>query len=129
MKIYLTSRYQDHPLMRDWRAVLELMGHDVTSRWIEGKHSADEDVPDYGDQRRRFAMEDLEDIDAADAIVANSDPEIFRTSHGGRHVELGYALARGKKIFLVGERENVFHWHSDVEVLPTLLSLLDRLSN
>lgn len=33
---------------------------------------------------------------------------------GGRMVELGYAMAKGKTCFIIGERENVFCHHSSV---------------
>jgi hypothetical protein len=39
---------------------------------------------------------------------------------GGRHVEFGYGMAKGKRLVLIGERENVFHDHPSVEVYPTL---------
>lgn len=31
------------------------------------------------------------------------------SGRGGRHVELGYALALDKSIWLVGRREHIFH--------------------
>ncbi len=37
---------------------------------------------------------------------------------GGRHVEFGYALAKGKPIVLVGPQRNVFHFHSNIYLVP-----------
>lgn len=39
-----------------------------------------------------------------------------RASRGGRHVEFGMALALGKRVIVVGPRENVFHLLPEVEV-------------
>lgn len=117
MTIYLASRYQDHPLMREWRNELEKRGFVVRSRWIEGNHEIT-DV-DNDSERRRFALEDMEDLRRASLVIVRSDPSFFRSGRGGRHVELGMALAWGKPIILVGERENVFHWLHDITVVPT----------
>ncbi len=50
-------------------------------------------------------------------------------SRGGRHVEAGYALAKGKYLVLVGPRENVFyslpHWH----VLPDVDALIESVAS
>ena len=113
MKIYLASRYQNYPLMQEWSAELFYYGHDVTSRWIKGDHEITTDAK--GDEeRRRFAEEDIQDLMEADVIIFHSDPFFFRSGRGGRHVEFGMALALKKKIVLIGERENVFHWLPNV---------------
>jgi hypothetical protein len=41
-----------------------------------------------------------------------------RTTTGGHHVETGVALAMGMPVVLLGERENVFHHHDTVTVVP-----------
>lgn len=84
----------------------------VTSRWIDGKHD--------GIPAQICAIDDLEDIDAADALVLVNPRHLHGSGRGGRHVELGYALARGKRVLLVGDRENVFHSHPSVECYATL---------
>jgi len=118
MKIYLASRYQDHPLMREWEQKLNEYGHTVTSRWIKGGHEIIADASDDL-QRKEFAKEDMQDIIRADAFICRSDPSFFRSGRGGRHVELGVAIAYRKLIILVGERENVFHWLNRVNVFPS----------
>ena len=126
MKVYLASRYSDRLTMIAWRETLRRLGAEVTSRWINGGHEIERDA--QGDEdRRRFAEEDMEDVRAADVVIVHSPREFFRTGRGGRHVEFGYALALGKRIILVGERENVFHWRVGVEVVPDFTAMLDAL--
>jgi len=116
VKVYLAARYQEHPAMRVLRDELVAAGIVVTSRWIEGGHDIQADA-DHDEQRQRFCMEDLEDVDACDVLVVQSPKAHHRTGRGGRHVEVGYALAKGKPVILVGERENVFHWHPLVRLV------------
>mgnify|MGYP001616147807 CR=1 FL=1 len=61
-----------------------------------------------------------EDIDKADAVLSFTHPRGTMTTGGGRHVEFGYALAKGKKVALIGERENIFHDHPSVEVFSNI---------
>ena len=51
----------------------------------------------------------------------------FRSGRGGRHVEFGLAIAWGKPVYLVGERENVFHWLPQVRVFPALDEVVNYL--
>lgn len=46
---------------------------------------------------------------AADLVVSFTEAEDAPASRGGRHVSFGVALALGKRLVVVGHRENVFH--------------------
>ena len=109
MKVYLAGRYQEQKTMRLVRSVWapEIA---VTSRWIDGKHD--------GVEARTCALDDLADIDEAEALVLWNPQRFHGQGRGGRHVELGYALALGKRVLIVGDRENVFHSHPLVELYP-----------
>lgn len=107
MKIYLASRYSRLSEMRGYRAELESAGHVVTSRWVNGNHE--------GDNAVRFAQEDYDDLLESDCVVSFTQSPDSSTSRGGRHVEYGIALARGKRVIVVGYRENVFHHLPEVE--------------
>ena len=125
MKVYLASRYGDRGVLVEVRGALFRVGVGVTSRWLDGHHGID---AISNEERGRFAQEDLDDIDAADAFVLWNPRHHHRTGRGGRHVETGHALARRKRVILVGERENVFHYLPQVEVVkdfPSLMGLLD----
>jgi nucleoside 2-deoxyribosyltransferase len=104
MKIYLAAGHNYVKLMALIRRYYRDAGFEITSRWIDGLE--DENNLD------RAAEMDIADINAADALVAYSLPGNSAT--GGRHVEFGYALAKQKIVILVGQPENVFHYHNHV---------------
>lgn len=128
MKVYLAARYSRREELVGYRNDLNQLGSiipglylRVTSRWLNGSHEAHKLGPNgmrviprsgyTNTQARRFAREDLADIDEADVVVVFTEEHVPRgnVGRGGRHVEFGYALAKGKKIIVVGPIENVFY--------------------
>jgi hypothetical protein len=106
----LASRYSRLEQLQSYKADLERLGHEVTSRWVNGDHQAkDEQLADDVGFARHIAEEDLEDIRCADAMIAFTEEPRSGHTRGGRHVERGVALERGLLMFLVGPRENVFY--------------------
>lgn len=107
VKIYLASKYARLEEME--LVALYLMnayGYDITSRWVFGGED--------GFSQEEIALFDLEDVAEADTVISfTEEPNIYTT--GGRHVELGYALALGKRMVCIGPRENVFHHHPEIE--------------
>ena len=112
MKIYLAATFGSRPEMERVADRLKLHGFTITSEWVYGGED--------GLSREQIAIMDLEHVDAADAVVSFTYPRGTLTSGGGRHVEFGYGLARGKRLVLIGARENVFHEFPGVELYPTL---------
>jgi len=114
LSVYLASRFSRLPELNRYRAELEDAGIAVTSRWLLGGHewvgTPEEAIP--RDHLARFATEDLEDIDAADVLVAFVDQPSTR---GGLWTELGYAIGRGKPVIVIGQSPNIF------TALPTLI--------
>lgn len=120
-KAYLATRYSRHPEMREAREVLATLGVEVTSRWIDCHTDVVGDftssfTPEVLNERPAdcapLGQHDLDDIDAADMVISFS---CDGSGKGGRHVEFGYGLARGKRMILIGPREHVFHALRDVE--------------
>lgn len=120
--IYLAARYSRNPQMRDYAEQLRELGYRVVSRWIHQHGGSLEESlkgpeltadPELG---LPFANADLEDIEFADILILFTEEEPG-AGKGGRHTEFGYAVARRKRIIIVGPRENVFHtlpfiqWH------------------
>ena len=71
MNIYLAARYSRRDQLRSLRDELHRLGHVVTSRWLETKFGnqpgeSSAAPPEY---RARYAIIDLQDIEAADALV------------------------------------------------------------
>lgn len=96
-KVYLAGPYSDRLQLARYAFELLSDGHAITSRWLLGAHA-------YGADPKE-AQADLDDVQACDTLILFTDG----SSPGGRHVEFGYALARGKLLYLVGEESNLFH--------------------
>jgi nucleoside 2-deoxyribosyltransferase len=103
MVIYLSAKLERATEMMDVICDLEKLGHFVASTWIyrEKLSFSTEDI-------KQNVLEDLRDIEICDMIIIFSNNG--KPSRGGRHVELGYSLALKKRIVLIGERENGFHY-------------------
>lgn len=122
MKIYLAARYSRNAEMRGVRDVLQGLGHEVTSRWID-QHGgslpesiAASKLNEDPEGAYPFAEADVEDLAAADTVVSFTSAD--GGGKGGRHVELGLALGLGKRVLIVGPRENVFHTLPVIEWYP-----------
>ncbi|HVV51132.1 MAG TPA: hypothetical protein VHO06_15800 [Polyangia bacterium] len=121
MRIYIASRYDRRFEMLGVTGVLMRAGHHVTSRWIEGR----------GDGPEVAAAEDLEDVLRAECLVSfTEEPQqaVSWAARGGRHVEFGVALGAGKRLCVVGPRENIFHYLPRVEVFGSLDALVGALA-
>lgn len=134
MRIYLAARYSRREELNGYAADLRAMGYVVDARWLAGNHQIAEaqvveaaalSIPVEGEQ---FALDDMEDVHLADALIAFSEaPRAVLSSRGGRHVEFGLALAWGKRVLVVGPRENVFHTLPIVEHCWSWPEALERL--
>lgn len=113
MNIYLCASFTRILELRRYRDELHAMGHTVTSSWLDEDPDANEKRMTIS-TRTRLAMKDLEEIDAADALICFTEDE-GGPSRGGRHVEYGYAWAKGKHLTVVGPRENIFHCLSHLQ--------------
>lgn len=120
MKIYLASRYSNNGAMRDVRSILHANDHRVTSRWIDchpdvvGDFSESfnaEFLNSYPDKCAPLGQHDIDDLVAADCMISFTGSG----GKGGRHIEFGYGLALGKRMIIVGPRENIFHTLKTVE--------------
>lgn len=81
-------------------------GHVVVSGWIDDKRSSSS--MDNA-QKRRVAEMNIADLGRS-ALCIGFCPNGELPGHGGRHFELGAAFANGSRIWVVGEREHVFHY-------------------
>jgi hypothetical protein len=129
MKVYLCSRYSRRDELLSVRGELQRLGHTVTSRWLdtewneteqEGQVYSSAAPPEY---REQYAVTDVEDVLAADCLVAFTE-QPRSGGRGGRHVEYGIALATGKRLIVVGPRENLFHHHPSVEHFASMWDMV-----
>lgn len=111
MKVYLAAAYERREEMQGVRDVLQALGHEVTSRWIDQDLSGQQEAAGTAELAAdpaaytKFADKDIEDLRAAEVVVSFTGGG----GRGGRHVEFGMAVMLGKQLVLVGEREHVFH--------------------
>ena len=111
--IYVAAPYELKEQASVVAARLRALGHSVTSGWHDR-----EDVNEEATARR-----DLEEVEACDTLLLINVQEWAHKGTGGRHVEYGYALARGKSLVIFGERTNLFHLFEAVRVLGALEEL------
>jgi nucleoside 2-deoxyribosyltransferase len=132
-KVYLAARYSRRLELCGYRAQLESIGFVVTSRWLNGAHQIDHDgkpIGDHGEKlfeegtcesadamRARFVTEDVTDVKRADIVIAFTEEPRSGHSRGGRHVELGLAIAWNKDIYVVGPCENLFCYLPQISVV------------
>ncbi|MDD5705082.1 MAG: hypothetical protein PHR35_04095 [Kiritimatiellae bacterium] len=132
MRIYLAARYSRREELCRYREQLCAMGHTVQARWLDGTHQisdAGQPIGDHGEAlveghnaedrgaelRAKFARDDYEDVIGSDVVISFTEPPRSLANRGGRHVEYGIALALGKRLLVVGHRENLFHWLPQAE--------------
>lgn len=111
-KVYLAALYSRRAEMEGYANTLKSKGFEITARWVFGGEE--------GLTREQIALLDIEDVDKAEIVLSFTHPRGTQTSGGGRHVEFGYAYAKGKQIHIIGEQENVFHHLPNVGVYDSI---------
>ena len=101
MKFYIAASFPRRLEVLTIAEGLIKKGHQITSRWMH------DTVFKPCIER---AIRDLKQIEEADIFVTLIGDD---QSHGGRHTELGIAIANGKIIHLIGLRTQVFHYLID----------------
>jgi hypothetical protein len=124
-RIYLAAAYERNDEMRGVRDVLVALGYEVTSRWIDQNLSGQTEAAGAEELAAapaayvKFAHKDMDDLHAADTVISFTGAP----GRGGHHIEFGLAIAYGKRLVIVGPRENVFHSLPEVDWYPDWTSL------
>lgn len=144
-RVYIAAPYVARDHIRELADELIAIGYHVTSRWLDETHEIGASTAGAAtgltdETVSRHALDDLADVRSADVFVAVTAKQSgalppFGNS-GGRHVEMGYALARELHIVVVGEPENIFQrmktvtvvrdWHQAVVHLSARLVSAER---
>jgi len=104
-KVYLCAGASIADELNEHARTLRQHGAAVVSRWHGMSHPRLElDDPRLEER----ALTDLKDLREADLIVVFS-MKGRGSNRGGRHVELGFALAHGIRAVLIGDPEHAFH--------------------
>ncbi len=117
MNIYLAGRFVRQDALKEVRKTLHNETfHRITSRWLDITQIETSD-DNWATYAKDCAERDLADVDMADLLILDlPDPKVGK---GGLYVELGYALAKGKMVWIVGNRTNVFCWTNGVKFFST----------
>lgn len=110
LSVYLAAPYAWKDKLQAYRKELTDASIVCTSRWLDEPHKPTTQIGDLPDgEFTKYAAQDFQDVVSADVLVFFTDPTktIVR---GGRHVEFGIALASGLPVFVIGEKENIFHY-------------------
>ena len=120
MKVYLAARYSRIDEINGCARELEAAGHEVTAAWLYGPSRNGETAngTPASIEARPVALSDYTGVGLCDVLVSFTETPRSHASRGGRHVEFGLALAWGKRVILVGPRENVFHAMPQVQHFP-----------
>lgn len=119
MKWYLAGKLS-RKKMENYADDLTMLGDAVTSRWTD-----DESDP------QAVAAESLENIVKADGfILFANDPrkKLVSEDKNERHVQFGLAFGLNKRVVLVGQPENTFHYLPLVEQYDTWQDFLDQIT-
>lgn len=110
MKIYIGAKIEARESIRPYRDALWALGHQVVSSWLD-EVKKPEGMSD-GEFLRKLAIKDVAEIQSADLVIIQT---IKSSDGGGREVEFGVALGQfqNKLIFIVGPRQNAFHYLAD----------------
>lgn len=119
MKIYLSAAWYRREEMQQFRVRLQGEGFDVKSRWL--------DEGAIGLAHSEAAEIDLDDISDCDVFVTFTEDSRSHYFSGGRHVELGFAIGLGLKVYVAGAPENVFHLAPGVERVGDQGTLIEAL--
>jgi hypothetical protein len=128
MKLYIASSSQSKA--RQLSRQLEAAGYECTSSWVQKDEKFDLGLSAYTDyERRSLALRDEEDVrNAVDGVILIAESP-GRFVPGGKHVETGMAIALGRSVYVLGQKENVFHWHPLVKVFRTEGELVAHLES
>ncbi len=97
MKIYTAASFVEQVRIRAMKERLIQLGHSVLSTWLE-EQVRPEGVTEV-DFERKMAMKDLQEVAAADCVILDTNSP---TKTSGKMIEVGFALAKHKLIYVVG---------------------------
>lgn len=111
-KVYLAAKFSRREELEKLVPFFKECGYDCIARWVFGGED--------GLSREDIALLDIEDVDAADAIILFTHERATPQPGGGRFVEFGYALGKGKECIVIGPAENVFMSHPAVRMYENI---------
>jgi len=112
ISIYIAAPFSLQLVGRQVRDAFARHGIVSTARWLEEEPSLEKTISHA--QRCFLGHMDLFDVRRAQGLVLLNPEEYREKGTGGRHVEVGAALAVGNPVWILGVRSNIFHWGEGV---------------
>lgn len=113
MRVYLAAAWSRRAEIEEVAVRLRKLGVEITSNWLTEEKAQQTGAKEKFLRDRAYL--DLRDVDEADAIVRFTDDFPAQANlvakhfiSGARHFEFGYAKAKGKTLYVVGGKQNVF---------------------
>ena len=142
MKVYLAGMYSKRNLLREYSQELRAKGIVVSSQWLLEQLSLKAKSTGLPKEFMRFAAtQDKSGIRECDTFilftatdadlseVGRSIKELRRLARAAHEWECGYAHALGKRIIIVGQKMNIFHYDTKYEVYRTWRACKRHLTN
>lgn len=124
-RVYISCRYSRRDEMRNWAKQLEENGYVISSSWLNEDYALNIKITELTPATNlEIAEKDIEDVIGSDVFIFVAEDMDNQPPRGGRHVEFGYALALGLRIYVVGKEENVFHYLPMITVVPSFEELI-----
>ena len=122
MRIYVAaSSLERHTRARPAIRALERAGHTVTHDWTHSVDMLSDNC--LSSELRACALDDFYGVHQADCLLLLSPMMPSK----GAWVELGIALAGGKRVIVAGTCDCIFTWLPGVEIVATDCEALARL--
>lgn len=126
MNIYLASGFRQRFMLRKLCDMIYSAGMAVTSSWIWIDERTERGQDDWDRFASQISQLNFNELGESNALIVDSRG-IIDSNNGGVHTELGFALARGWPIVLVGERGNTFHWLPQIHQVSTYAEAVEAL--
>lgn len=128
ISFYICARFGRQEEAREIAEILMDEGHTITSTWIyQEEAEMYEQSPDRDRVLNEAAHTDLYEVLEADAILYLSEEPTNEWGRGGRHVEFGIAIGTQKQLFVLGDKENLFHYLDGILFVATVTDLIEYL--
>ncbi len=124
IRIYVSGRYSFQGGVRKAIQKLTNAGFSITFDWT--KMPKLRPYKDHPKLSKKFAQLELNTIDISDAFLLVSDK-----SGTGMYTEMGYAIAKGKPIYVIGawNERSIFFFHPLVKKFETIEEVISDLKN
>ena len=124
MHLYVSAH--DVLAARHVAAELTKAGYTLASDWHAQAVPGGRTSSLTDDDKVTEAAHNLTRLETADALVLVAAPDMVP---GGKFVEAGAALGAGKRVYVVGRRENLLLWHPLVFAFPDVCDLIAALAS